>query len=105
MIYGVILAVLEMKLLTLKFSREAHDAVAALRAVGHKSAYVFVETVVVPYLHWKWQEGSLKQLGLCLFMSPCCTVLPDSKKWQSFFANVLSIYFCLYKKANLYQTL
>lgn len=74
-------------------SREARDAVAVLRAVGHESAYVFGNSggAIFALEMARSQPQAVK--AMVVHEPPVVRILPDSKKWQSFFANVYRMAF------------
>jgi pimeloyl-ACP methyl ester carboxylesterase len=69
-------------------SQQARDAVAVLQAVGHQSAYVFGNSggAIFALEMAKSQPQAIKVA--VIHEPPVVRVLPDSKKWLRFFANV-----------------
>ena len=76
-------------------SREARDAVAVLHAVGHKSAYVFGNSGGAIFALEMARSHPEAIRAVVVHEPPTIRVLPDSKKWQKFFA-------CVYKMTFTY---
>lgn len=74
-------------------SREARDAVAVLRAAGHESAYVFGNNGGAIFALEMARSHPQAIKTVVVHEPPTVRVLPDSKKWQKFFANVYSMAF------------
>lgn len=74
-------------------SREARDAVAVLRAVGHESAYVFGNSSGAIFALEMARSHAQAIKAVVVHEPPTVRVLPDSRKWQKFFANVYRMAF------------
>jgi pimeloyl-ACP methyl ester carboxylesterase len=74
-------------------SREARDAVAVLRAVGHESAYVFGNSGGAIFALEMARSHPEAIKAIVVHEPPTVGVLPDRRKWQKFFANIYSIAF------------
>lgn len=69
-------------------SQQARDAVAVLQAAGHQSAYVFGNSGGAIFALEMAARHPQSVKAMVIHEPPVIRVLPDSKKWQSFFASV-----------------
>lgn len=74
-------------------SREARDAVAVLKATGHESAYVFGNSGGAIFALEMARSHPKAIRGVVVHEPPTIRVLPDSKKWQKFFASIYKMAF------------
>jgi pimeloyl-ACP methyl ester carboxylesterase len=74
-------------------SREARDAVAVLRAVGHESAYIFGNSSGAIFALEMARSQPQVIRAIVVHEPPTVRVLPDSKKWLGFFAKIYRMAF------------